>query len=60
LFGGWGRGKKSIFTALKVRRQCPLVVIVKVGRKQGEAFGSEERSALGVNFLEFAAGLWCQ
>jgi hypothetical protein len=35
-----------MFNILKVPRQCPLVLKVKVGWKQGEAQGSEEGSVL--------------
>jgi hypothetical protein len=33
--------------ALKVPRQCPLVVLVKAGCREGKALGSEEGKALG-------------
>jgi hypothetical protein len=35
-----GRDRK--LTALKVARQCPLVLLVKVGWRQGADLGSEE------------------
>jgi hypothetical protein len=35
------RGREK-FTALKVFRQCPLVLPVKVGWKGGKTFGREE------------------
>ena len=38
-------------TILKVPRRCPLVLLAKMGRKRGEAWGSEEGSMLG-------SGLW--
>jgi hypothetical protein len=41
-----------MFTVLKVPRQCPLVLLAKVGRKQGEVWGSEEGSMLGSGLLE--------
>jgi hypothetical protein len=46
--------KNKIYTALKVPRQCPLVLLVKVGWKQGEALGSEG-SMLGVDSCEYVA-----
>jgi hypothetical protein len=30
------------FTAIKVPRQCPLVLLVKVGWRGGKTFGCEE------------------
>ena len=33
-------GKSEKFTALKVPRQCPLVLLVKVAWKLGNAFGN--------------------
>jgi hypothetical protein len=38
-------GKK--FTAFKFPGRCPLVLLVKVGCKQVEAFGSEEGKVMG-------------
>jgi len=35
------------FTALKVTRKCPLVLLVKVGWKQGTSLGSEGSMAEG-------------
>jgi hypothetical protein len=35
-------GGRSKFTALKVPRQCPLVLLVKVGWRGGKIFGCEE------------------
>jgi hypothetical protein len=35
-----------MFNILKITRQCPLVLMVKVGWKEGEALGSEEVSML--------------
>jgi hypothetical protein len=43
-------GKK--FNALKIHRQCPLVLLVKVGCKQGEALGSEEGKVMGSDCWE--------
>ena len=42
----------KIFTILKVPRRCPLVLLARVGRKHGEAWGSEEGSMLGSGLLE--------
>jgi hypothetical protein len=36
------------FTALKHPRQYPLVLLVKVGRRQGRPFGSEEGRIMGI------------
>jgi hypothetical protein len=36
-----------VFAGLKVRMQCPLVLLVKVGFAQGKAFESEEGSDMG-------------
>jgi hypothetical protein len=41
-----------LFTAPKVARQCPLVLLVNVGWKQGQALESEEGSVLGNGLLE--------
>jgi hypothetical protein len=45
-----GGGDKK-FTTLKAPRQYPLVLLVKIGWKEGRAMGSEERSALGSGIL---------
>jgi hypothetical protein len=45
-----GGGDKK-FTTLKAPRQYPLVLLVKIGWKEGRAMGSEERSALGIGTL---------
>ena len=53
------------FTALKVSRHCPLVLPVNVAWKEGKTFGSDESSALAVDFwaaqyqkgVEWARGL---
>ena len=44
-------GRNTRFTALKVPRQGPLVLLIKVGRKRGKAFGNEEGSVLGSGLL---------
>jgi hypothetical protein len=36
---------------MKVRRQCPHVLLAKVGWKQGKALGSEAGSLLGSTLL---------
>jgi len=38
---------RAVFAALKVRMQCPLVLLVEVGLRQGKAFDSEEASEMG-------------
>ena len=43
------------FTARKVPRQCPLVLLVKGTWKQNRNLGSEEGSVLEVDFWECAA-----
>jgi hypothetical protein len=35
-------GNTAKFTAMKVPRQCPLVLLVKLGWGGGKTFGSEE------------------
>lgn len=35
-------GKKRQFTSIKVPRQCPLVLVVKIDSRQGQAFGNGE------------------
>jgi hypothetical protein len=42
------------FTFLKIPRQCPLVLLVKVGWKQGKVLRSEEGSVKGGGLL----GVW--
>jgi hypothetical protein len=37
--------KSCIFTAVKVLRQCPFVLVVKVDGRQGEVLGSGEGRA---------------
>jgi hypothetical protein len=37
----------AVFAAVKVRVQCPLVLLVAVGLTQGKAFESEEASEMG-------------
>ena len=36
-----------MFISLNVPRQCPLVLLAKVGRKKGKVSGSEEDSTIG-------------
>jgi hypothetical protein len=36
------QGGRAKFTAVKVPRQCPLVLLVKVGWRGGKTFGCEE------------------
>lgn len=43
------------FTVLKVRRQCPFVLLVKGSWKQSRSLGSEEGSVLEVDLWECAA-----
>jgi hypothetical protein len=38
----FSRGKRDKFTATKVPRQWPLVLLVNVGWRRGKMFGSEE------------------
>jgi hypothetical protein len=39
----FNRGEdRAKFTVMKVPRQCPLVLLVKVGWKGGKTFGCEE------------------
>ena len=42
------------FTFLKIPRQCPLVLLLKVSWKQGKALRSEEGSVKGGGLL----GVW--
>jgi hypothetical protein len=42
------RGKIEKFAALKVPRQCPVVILVKVGWERAKALGSEARGMWGV------------
>jgi len=45
------RGEKTEkFTLLQGPRQCPHVLLIKVGWKQGKALGSEQNSVLGSGF----------
>jgi hypothetical protein len=44
------------FNALKVPRQCPRVLLVNMGWKQGKALGSAKGSKLEVDHWEHAAG----
>jgi hypothetical protein len=36
-------GGRAKFTAMKVPRQCPLVLLIKVGWRGGKTFDCEER-----------------
>jgi len=47
--------RRKRFTALKVHRQCQLVLLVKVGRKQGIALRNEGGEHFGRGMLEHAA-----
>jgi hypothetical protein len=38
----FNRGNKNKFPAMKVPRQCPFVLLVKVGWREDKAFGSEK------------------
>jgi hypothetical protein len=38
----FNRGNKPKFTAMKIPRQCPLVLLIKVGWRGDKTFGSEE------------------
>ena len=38
------------FTVLKISKHCPLVLPVKVAWKEDKGFGSDESSALAVDF----------
>jgi hypothetical protein len=42
-FNGWNRDG---FPAMKVPRQCPFVLLVKVGWREGMAFGNGEGRAM--------------
>jgi hypothetical protein len=52
-----------MFIILKVPKRCPLVLLAKVGREHGEAWGSEEGRMLGSGLLEvwsrgMKVGVW--
>jgi hypothetical protein len=40
--------EKNIFTVLKVFGLCPLVLLIKVGKIQGRALGSEKGKDIGM------------
>jgi hypothetical protein len=42
IIAGRGGGQKKKYTAVKVHRQSPLVLLVKVCGKEGKALGSED------------------
>jgi len=46
----YGRERK-IITDLNMRKQCPLVLMVEVGWKQGKASESEDVGVLGSGLL---------
>jgi hypothetical protein len=48
----WG-GEKFYFSALKVPRQCPFVLLVEIRLREGKALVGEEGKALG-------SGLCCE
>jgi hypothetical protein len=43
--------EETKFTFLKIRRQCPLVLLVKAGRQQGKALSCEEGIVKGGGLL---------
>jgi hypothetical protein len=45
-------GKTETFTLLQGPRQCPHVLLAKVGWKESKALGSEQGSVFGSGFLE--------
>jgi hypothetical protein len=52
-YGGGGWGTK--FTALKVPRQCPLVLLVEVSWIKCKSLGSEEGKVMGSDGWEYGA-----
>lgn len=44
-------GETENVTALKVPRECPLVLLVKVSQSQGRVLGSEEGMLMGSGLL---------
>ena len=46
-----GRKSQKKFTALKVPRQCPLVLLVRLGWNQAKALGSEAGGMVGSDLL---------
>jgi len=49
-----GEGHRSV-GAVKVPRQCPIALEVKIGWKQGKALRSEEDSVYGIDSHDCAA-----
>ena len=49
-----GRGEGE-YIRVKFLRLCPLVLLVKVGWRQGRALGSEEDTIMGGRLLECVA-----
>jgi hypothetical protein len=52
LITGRGRGE---YANVKFLRSCPLVLLVKVGWRQGRALGCEEGAIMGGRLLECVA-----
>jgi hypothetical protein len=50
-------GNRDTFSAMKVPRQCPLVLLVKAGCRQSKAFGSGEGRAMRGARREVQQGL---
>jgi hypothetical protein len=48
------RGDRK-FTILKIRKMCPLVLLVKISQKQDRALGSEDREVIVGGVLEHTA-----
>jgi hypothetical protein len=53
IFSRGGKNKK--FTYLQGPRQCPYVLLAKIGWKQGKALGSEKGSMFGTGYLEVSS-----
>lgn len=49
----WSEGTE--YTATKVSKLCPLVLLVKVICSQGKELGSKEARVMGNGLLEYAA-----
>jgi len=47
----FNRERETKFTAVQVRRQCPLVLLVKVSWRESRAFGSEDDKVFGSGVL---------
>ena len=47
--------RKKYSTVLNVHKLCPLVLLVKLGWKQGSVLGSEVGKVMGIGLLECAA-----